>query len=214
MNQWVRKWFPYLALAGFGAALAWAISFEEPPPADFTFINSTEIKSVDPAIVTGSPEGRIIYAIFEGLYNLDPNTSEPIPGVAKSYEVSPDLTQYTFHLRSNALWSHGEPVLAEDFRWSWRRCLHPETASEYAYQLYYLKNGEKYNTGKVEPGDKVEIELNDRPNPQQMFPSGTMLHGTLKRILEEPIYPGVKDSPVLTENLFVTALILRMQNLA
>ena len=40
------------------AAMAYAFSFATLPPADFTFLNGTEIQSVDPAITTGVPEGR------------------------------------------------------------------------------------------------------------------------------------------------------------
>ena len=48
-------------------ALGWAVSFGTLPKADFTFNNGTEIQTVDPAKATGSPEGRIINALFEGL---------------------------------------------------------------------------------------------------------------------------------------------------
>ena len=66
------------------------MSFEPLPPADFTFTNGAEIKTVDPAIVTGQPEGRVISAIFEGLCHWDPKTLEPTPGVAESWDISDD----------------------------------------------------------------------------------------------------------------------------
>ena len=57
-----RRVFPLVLLILAAVALVWAVTFEPFEPADFTFINGTEIQSVDPAKVTGVPEGRIINA--------------------------------------------------------------------------------------------------------------------------------------------------------
>src|SRR5688572_1284548 len=89
----------------------------------------------------------------------------PQPAVAERYEVSPDGLTYTFHLRKDAQWSSGEPVIADDFFWSWRRTLHPETLGKYVYQLYYLKGAQEYNTAQVEVGTNVEVELPTRRDP-------------------------------------------------
>ena len=99
-------WFALLALA---AATVWAVSFKPEPPADFTFANEAEVKSVDPSIITGQLEGRIVDCLFEGLTRWDPKTLEPKPGVAESWEISPDKKTYTFHLRHDAKWSDGTP---------------------------------------------------------------------------------------------------------
>ena len=68
--------------------------------------------------------------------------------MAEKWEVSKDGLTYTFHLRKDAKWSDGKPVKAGDFEYAWKRALNPDTASEYAYQLFYLKNGEAYNLSK------------------------------------------------------------------
>ncbi|MGQ9604874.1 MAG: peptide ABC transporter substrate-binding protein [Thermogutta sp.] len=150
-----------------------------PDKADFTFCNGTEIKTVDPALVTGQPEGRVVWAIFEGLTSYHPQTLEPLPGVAESWEISPDGRTYTFRLRRDARWSDGRPVTAEDFHWSFRRLLHPETAAEYAYEMWYVTHAEQYTAGRVEVGDPVEIELPDRPPGSPPFARGTVLYGRL-----------------------------------
>jgi len=117
---------------------------------------------VDPALITGQPEGRIASAIFEGLLRYHPETLDPIPGVAERWEISDDGLVYTFYLRDNAKWSDGTPLTAHDFHYSMRRFLDPRTAAEYAYQAWYLKNARRYSQGGsgIEPGDAVEIELN------------------------------------------------------
>ncbi len=158
----VRPWIALLVLVGALLSVAWSTLGERLPPADFTFCNGSEPKSFDPAIVTGSPENRIINALFEGLTRLDPETLEPIPGLAESWAISDDLTTYTFYLRKAARWSDGTAVTAHDIRYSLRRFLSPRIAAEYAYQGWYIKNARRYSLGGsgVEPGDAVEVELN------------------------------------------------------
>ncbi len=112
--------------------------------ADFAYNNGAEVTTLDPATVSGVPEGRIVRALFEGLCVKDPRTLEPRPGVAESWELDETRTVYTFHLRADARWTNGDPVTAEDFVFSWERFLNPSTAAEYAYQLWYVRGGRQY----------------------------------------------------------------------
>jgi oligopeptide transport system substrate-binding protein len=168
-------------LAVLGGAALWAFRHENRPPADLTFCNGTEIKTIDPAQVTGQPEGRVVDAVFEGLCRRDPSDLRPIPGVAERWEISDDLRVYTFHLRRDARWSDGSSVTADDFVYSWRRFLSPETAGEYAYQLWYVKNAKRYSTAKVEIGERVEVEL-PRPADVPNTVRGEVLVGTLRAV--------------------------------
>src|SRR5271154_4526162 len=132
------------------------------PSADVTIINNAEPESLDPAIITGQPEFRIVIGLFEGLTRLDPKTARAIPGLAQNWEISPDGKIYTFHLRTNLLWSTGEPITADDVVYSWLRTLSPATASDYAGQLYYLKNAEDFNTGKIKDPSLVGVHSSDK----------------------------------------------------
>ena len=69
------------------------------PPADLVIINGNEPESLDPAIITGQPEMRIVQGIFEGLTRVDPKTGGAIPGLASHWDISPDGTRDTFHCR-------------------------------------------------------------------------------------------------------------------
>jgi len=111
--------------------------------------NGTEPQGLDPHIVTGVPEHHIINALFEGLVSKDPNTLEPIPGVAESWEISEDGRIYTFNLREDAVWSNGESVTAGDFLWSWERVLSPELGGQYNYMLYPVLNAEAFANGEI-----------------------------------------------------------------
>ena len=175
-----RNLFAVTALGSLVAAIVWATMGSGLPPADFTFCNNTEIKSFDPAIVNGKPEQRILKCLFEQLTQWDPETLEPIPGVAERWEISEDQLTYTFHLRANALWSDGARVTAEDFRYAWRRLVGPRTVAEYAYLAWYIKNARRYSRGGsgISPGDPVEVELN-RPVDSLNTLRGELLHGKL-----------------------------------
>jgi len=104
--------------------------------------------------------------------------------LAESHELSEDKRTYTFHIRQGMKWSNGDPVTAHDWTFSWLRFLHPDSAAEYSYQLWYLKNAEKYSSQILEVGDRVEVEENNRIKPAQLFPRGTIISGVLAKIDE------------------------------
>ena len=107
----------------------------------------SEPASLSPAEATGHRESQVILSIYEGLTRYHPETLEPLPGVAERWEISPDGKIYTFYLRENARWSDGTPVTAQNFWNSWERALNPKVAAPYAFQFYYIKNGESYSQG-------------------------------------------------------------------
>jgi len=106
-------------------------------------------------------ELRIVMALWEGLMRVDPQTARPIPGLAERYDKSPDGTIYTFHLRSNAQWSTGGRITAHDVVYSWLRVLNPATASEYAGQLFYLKNAKAYFNRTIQDASQVGVHALD-----------------------------------------------------
>ncbi len=146
-----------LLFAGAGLALSGAGHDR----ADLTFTNGTEPQSLDPAVVSGVPEGRILRGLFEGLTTPDPRTLEPRPGMAESWEVSEDGRTYTFHIRKGMSWSDGSPFTSADFLWSWKRFLKPETAAKYAQLLWYVENGKAYFEGRLKDFRKVGIKAPD-----------------------------------------------------
>jgi len=148
-------------LAGLNLPLSGCARRE--PPADITICNANEPESLDPHIVTGISEMRITKALFDGLTKLEPRQATPVPALAERWEVSPDGRTYTFHLRSNAVWSTGEPITAGDVVWSWFRALSPATAGDYAGQLFYIKGAEDWYNGVITNRSQVGIRaLDDR----------------------------------------------------
>ncbi|MFT6363273.1 MAG: oligopeptide transport system substrate-binding protein, partial [Planctomycetota bacterium] len=146
---------PFLLLAGLFVGALYLASSARLEPADYTFNNGTEVATLDPARVTGVPEGRIIKALFEGLVVKHPRTLKPMPGMAESWSVSEDLLTYTFHIRKEAMWTNGDPVTAHDFVYSWKRFLSAKTAAEYAYQLWYVEGAEAFTKDNDDNGDPI-----------------------------------------------------------
>ncbi len=184
MSARLRNLFPYFGLLLLLAALGWAVSFGRLPPADMTFCNGDEVKSLDPAVSQSDSEGNVLRALYEGLCQYDPKTLEATPGVAESWDLSDDKLTYTFHLRKNARWSDGSPVTAEDFLWSYRRFFHPGTAAVYAEEFWYISGSKTFSESKVAVGNAVEVELQDKPD-DGLEP----LYGKLLKIEE----PKIKD---------------------
>src|SRR5947207_15732999 len=94
-------------------------------PADFTFVNRGELGTLDPNRMSWLQDIRVGYALWEGLYALNPQTLRPVLGTADRADVSPDKTVWTFHIRATARWSNaaGDPVTSRDFVFAWRRML-------------------------------------------------------------------------------------------
>lgn len=122
--------------------------------------------TLDPQIANDSAAELIIMNIYEGLMRLDENDN-PTIGVAESYTSNSDYTEYTFTVRSDAKWSDGSTLTAEDFRYGMVRALATETDSETAGELFCIKNAEKFHNGEAEEtelgisisGNKIVFEL-------------------------------------------------------
>ncbi len=111
--------------------------------------NGAEPADLDPPVATAYTDMNIIMALFEGLTFIDEKTTQPVPATAERWETSADGLTWTFHLRPNAGWSNGEPLVADDFVQSFRRVVSPALAMENASYLFPLKNAEAINAGKI-----------------------------------------------------------------
>lgn len=121
----------------------------------------TEPPSLDSSLATDSTSFEILRVLMEGLVRLDENDKVVEgSGMAESWEISDDEITYTFSLKDGITWSNGDPVVAGDFEYAWKKVLAPETAADYAYQLFCLENGEAYSSGKAN-ADKVGVKALD-----------------------------------------------------
>lgn len=145
------------------AALAVAACGPSGPPPGTVVINrgnGPDIRSLDPAFISGTWEAWVVGDMLMGLTTEGPN-GEPVPGVATHWETSPDGLTWTFHLR-NEVWSDGVPVTAHDFVTAWRREMDPKTAAVYSYILWPIKNAKAISQGKLPPSALGVKALDDK----------------------------------------------------
>ncbi len=127
-------------------------------PKVFRMAIGSEPPNLDPQLGTDSVSILIDNAVLEGLVRV--YNGNVVAGMAETWDISEDGLTYTFHLR-DAQWSDGQKVTAQDFEYSFLRLLDPATASEYAFQGYYIVNGEEFNTGKITDATQVGVKALD-----------------------------------------------------
>ena len=158
---------------------------------EITINNAAEPESLDPHKIAGLPESNIIRQLLVGLTSTDAD-GNTVAGMAQSWE-STDNKVWTFKIR-DAKWSNGDPVTAQDFVYSFRRLVNPNTASPYATYLSGLKvvNAQEIVDGKagVETlgiravDDKtLEISLSE---PVPYLPD-TLIHTAVKPVNQKAI---------------------------
>lgn len=145
----IVRCLPTLALAtasllAAGPALAQAV---------YHRCNDADPETLDAHKTSVVSEANLLRDMSEGLLIHDAR-GKVVAGAAESWTKSADGTVHTFKIRANAKWSSGDPVKAQDFVFSLRRIMTPETGAKYATVLYPIKNAEKIN--KKADGAKIE----------------------------------------------------------
>ena len=140
----LRLLLPVILLLGLVGASV--LSDRPLPRADFTFINRGDVNTLDPQRMSWLQDLRVARLLFEGLVQNDVLSEDfgIVPAVAESWSVSEDGRTYTFRLRDDARWSNGEPVTAEDFRYSWRRAMLPDLASDYVGMFMLIRGAQDF----------------------------------------------------------------------
>jgi oligopeptide transport system substrate-binding protein len=136
---------------------------EEPAeerPQVLNLLESSEIPSMDSSLATDAVSFLVMNNVYEGLYRLGENDEAVLGMAAEEPTISEDGKTYTFKIREDAVWSNGDPVTANDFEYSWKKTLNPDTAAEYAYIMYDILNAEKVNSGEL-PVDELGVKALD-----------------------------------------------------
>jgi peptide/nickel transport system substrate-binding protein len=77
-----------------------------------------------------------------GLLRLDENSLEYMPNMAESYSISEDGLTFTFNLRQDMKWSDGEPITANDYKWTYDKVINPDSEFPYLSQLEFITSYE------------------------------------------------------------------------
>jgi len=121
-----------------------------------------EPQSLDPARAVDSDSLLLVSQLFEGLVEAAADVvpgggATVLPAVAASWDIDDNGRRYTFHLRSDARWSDGVPVVADDFEQAWKRVLHPRLRSPVAHLLFVLEHARDYHEGRLPDASTVGV---------------------------------------------------------
>jgi peptide/nickel transport system substrate-binding protein len=83
----------------------------------------------------------VIEQVYSTLMLLDPD-AKPIPGLAESYEMSEDGLAYTFKLREGVTFHNGDPLTAEDVKFSFDRLRESDSGYSYGSQVETIESVE------------------------------------------------------------------------
>ena len=105
-------------------------------------------RSLDPALSTDVPTGRAVGYLFDGLTRFTPD-ARVVPALATSWDVSPDGSVYTFHLRRGVTFTDGTPFVARQVAKSWQRVLDPKVRGGRGWPLYPILGAKEFADGKA-----------------------------------------------------------------
>lgn len=138
---------------------------------EYTVLFKDDFDSMDPAIGYTFQSWSPIRAVFDGLMDYKPGTTELVPDLAESFEISPDGLTYTFKLHDGVKFHNGRTMTSADVKYSIERVIDPKTQSPGAGYFASIKGYQDFADGKAKdvvgittPDDKtVKFEL-DAPN--------------------------------------------------
>ncbi|WP_414660098.1 peptide ABC transporter substrate-binding protein [Horticoccus sp. 23ND18S-11] len=123
--------------------------------------NAEEPASLDPQINTMMAEWEVLTALFEGLTNIANDGVTILPGIAERWDIAADGLTYTFHLRKNAKWSNGDPLITRDLIASYRRMLDPKVAQMSPAIIDCVVGAKEYYAGRSQDFNSVGVKALD-----------------------------------------------------
>jgi glutathione transport system substrate-binding protein len=131
----MRKWMSRFLVLLFGVVLTSSCIVSSAGKTTLNFGLSSEPPSLKPAIIQGQAKRTVLLCIYRGLLGYNSKTGSLINELAKSYTLAPDNKTYTFKLR-NAKFHNGDPVTANDVKYTFERIIDPKSGALYGNQRF------------------------------------------------------------------------------
>ena len=157
-----------LALPTFGAA--------QSNGGTLKISHSTRIATLNPLSLSGPAEYPVIDMAYSGLTRIGPD-SQPMPDLAKSWEGSPDATEFTFHLHEGVTFHDGTPATSSDVVATYEAILNPDIPSSALSVLNMIES--------VKAVDDLTVKFT-LSSPFADFPTSTA-HANARIISEEAL---------------------------
>ena len=118
-----------------------------------------EPPTLDPNKAQDSNSLTVLRALHRPLVYINADL-EVVPALAESWEVSDDAQTLTFTIREGATYSNGDPIVAEDLVYSWKRLVDPRTAAPYSYVMAEVAGGNELlaMAGAEPPASDADID--------------------------------------------------------
>lgn len=94
----------------------------------------SDSNNYDPHKSTATAAAEVLFMLGDTLVSIDYDMVTLKPGLATSWDVSPDGLTYTFHLRDDVTFCGGRKMTADDVVYSLNRWISPETKSPVAWR--------------------------------------------------------------------------------
>jgi oligopeptide transport system substrate-binding protein len=117
---------------------------EAPAGATLTVAWGAAPGSLDPALFADRTSQNLLWNLMDPLVRLDEDL-QPVPALARGWEVAEGGRRVTFRLRADGRWTNGDPVTAHDFEYAWKRVLAPALASPHAERLFPIRGAAAYH---------------------------------------------------------------------
>ena len=138
-------------------------------PRTFNVVMANETSSTD---VTS---GRL----FTTLIDYDNATQEMVPGLAKTWESTPDGLTWTFHMRRGAAFSDGHPLTSEDVLFS--IAVYMDDSLHVSLYDFFKVNGEKF---VVTAPDSYTVQVKIAGTDAMLIPTMGSVYIIPKHVLE------------------------------
>lgn len=114
-------------------------------------------------------EGMMPYFLYRALLMPNSEFTEVKPDLAKEYSISEDGTKYTFVMKDNIKWSDGQPITADDVKFSIETALKVSLINGiFPENLLKIKGAEEFKNGSADSikglkidGNTVTLELKE-----------------------------------------------------
>jgi len=169
--------------------------------ADLIFVNRGECHTLDPQRMSWMQDFRMANALYEGLVRWNNDTFDIEPGVAESWTISDDGLIYTFHLRKNAKWSNGDPVTADDFIYSWKRALYPDSAADYSDLFYKIEGGKTFFDWRFQQLTDFRETMADEQDTSVRKQHAIQMRNEADRLFDETVGLNAPDPHTLIVTL-------------
>jgi peptide/nickel transport system substrate-binding protein len=150
----MNKAFIWLLAAIFCLALATTALATDPKyggTLNYGIASKSVTVGVDPHVIQGDRTGWVLGQVCEGLLNYDQGLN-PVPWLAKSWQISPDGKTYTFELQKGVKFHNGREMEAKDVKYSLERIMNPKTGSRRRKNLSIIQS--------VEAPSKHQVVIN------------------------------------------------------